>query len=100
MATSILNKQLNRWEQVKRFAIIDRELTVEAGDGRSSLKLKRKTVVDNFTENIRQAVRLATAVATATAATAAAVASGTITSPPRSPKSPLKPGSATSCSVS
>ena len=47
-----LNKQLNRWEQVKRFAIIDRELTVEAGDLTPSLKLKRKTVVDNFHENI------------------------------------------------
>ena len=27
-----LNKHLNRWERVKRFSIIDRELTVEAGD--------------------------------------------------------------------
>jgi long-chain acyl-CoA synthetase len=24
--------ELNRWEQIKRFAIIDRELTIEAGD--------------------------------------------------------------------
>lgn len=43
-----LNKHLNRWEQVKKFSIIDRELTVEAGDLTPSLKLKRKSVVDTF----------------------------------------------------
>ncbi|MFM9034595.1 MAG: AMP-dependent synthetase/ligase [Mycobacterium sp.] len=47
-----LNKHLNRWEQVKRFAIIDRELTVESGDLTPSLKLKRKVVVDNFHDTI------------------------------------------------
>jgi long-chain acyl-CoA synthetase len=47
-----LNKDLNRWEQVKRFTIIDRELTVEAGDLTPSLKLKRKSVVDSFHDNI------------------------------------------------
>ncbi|WP_059020295.1 long-chain fatty acid--CoA ligase [Mycobacterium sp. M26] len=47
-----LNKHLNRWEQVKRFTIIDRELTVEAGDLTPSLKLKRKAVVDNFHDNL------------------------------------------------
>jgi long-chain acyl-CoA synthetase len=47
-----LNKHLNRWEQVKRFAIIDRELTVEAGDLTPSLKLKRKVVVDSFHDKI------------------------------------------------
>jgi long-chain acyl-CoA synthetase len=47
-----LNKVLNRWEQVKKFAIIDRELTVENGDLTPSLKLKRKVVVDNFHSKI------------------------------------------------
>ncbi|MCW1959333.1 MAG: long-chain fatty acid--CoA ligase [Mycobacterium sp.] len=47
-----LNKHLNRWEQVKRFSIIDRELTVESGDLTPSLKLKRKVVVDNFHDKI------------------------------------------------
>jgi long-chain acyl-CoA synthetase len=47
-----LNKHLNRWEQVKRFAIIDRELTVEAGDLTPSLKLKRKVVVDSYHDQI------------------------------------------------
>jgi long-chain acyl-CoA synthetase len=47
-----LNKQLNRWEQIKKFAIIDRELSIEAGDLTPSLKLKRKSVVENFHESI------------------------------------------------
>jgi long-chain acyl-CoA synthetase len=47
-----LNKHLNRWEQVKKFSIIDRELTVESGDLTPSLKLKRKVVVDNFHDKI------------------------------------------------
>ena len=47
-----LNKELNRWEQVKKFAIIDRELTVENGDLTPSLKLKRKVLVDNFHDKI------------------------------------------------
>jgi long-chain acyl-CoA synthetase len=47
-----LNQQLNRWEQIKKFAIIDRELSVEAGDLTPSLKLRRKIVVENFKDNI------------------------------------------------
>jgi long-chain acyl-CoA synthetase len=47
-----LNNHLNRWEQVKKFSIIDRELTVQAGDLTPSLKLKRKVVVDNFHDKI------------------------------------------------
>ncbi len=40
----VLNNQLNRWEQIKKFAIIDRELSIEAGDLTPSLKLKRNVV--------------------------------------------------------
>ena len=47
-----LNKHLNRWEQVKRFTVIDRELTVENGDLTPSLKLKRKVVVDSYHDKI------------------------------------------------
>ena len=42
-----LNTHLNRWEQIKKFAIIDRELSIEAGDLTPSLKLKRKVVIEN-----------------------------------------------------
>jgi long-chain acyl-CoA synthetase len=38
------NRRLPRWETVKRFTILPRELTVEAGDLTPSLKLKRRVV--------------------------------------------------------
>jgi long-chain acyl-CoA synthetase len=38
------NSRLPRWETIKRFAIMDRELTVEDGDLTPSLKLKRQQV--------------------------------------------------------
>ena len=47
-----LNEELNRWEQVKKFAIIDRELSIEAGDLTPSLKLRRKVVIANFADQL------------------------------------------------
>lgn len=47
-----LNAGLNRWEQIKRFTILERELTVENGEITPSMKLKRKKVVDNFADRI------------------------------------------------
>lgn len=47
-----LNAHLNRWEQIKRFAIIDRELSIAAGDLTPSLKLRRKVVVDAFADRL------------------------------------------------
>ncbi len=47
-----LNNELNRWEQIKKFAILDRELSIEAGDLTPSMKLRRKIVVKNFTDSI------------------------------------------------
>jgi long-chain acyl-CoA synthetase len=38
------NRRLARWETIKRFAILPRELTVEEGDVTPSLKLKRRVV--------------------------------------------------------
>ncbi|WP_430334995.1 AMP-dependent synthetase/ligase [Rhodococcus sp. ACT016] len=49
-----LNAGLNRWEQIKRFTILERELTVENGEITPSMKLKRKKVVDNFSERITE----------------------------------------------
>ncbi|HJR89803.1 MAG TPA: long-chain fatty acid--CoA ligase [Aeromicrobium sp.] len=43
-----LNAKLNRWETIKKFAILDRDLTVESGELTPSLKVKRKVVEDNF----------------------------------------------------
>jgi long-chain acyl-CoA synthetase len=42
-----LNAKLNRWETIKKFAILDHDLTVEAGELTPSLKVKRKVVEDN-----------------------------------------------------
>ncbi|BDB58307.1 MULTISPECIES: AMP-dependent synthetase/ligase [Rhodococcus] len=47
-----LNLQLNRWEQIKKFTIIERELSVESGDLTPSMKLRRKVVVDNFADRL------------------------------------------------
>jgi long-chain acyl-CoA synthetase len=40
-----LNAELNRWEQIKKFTILDRELSIESGDLTPSMKLRRKVVV-------------------------------------------------------
>lgn len=47
-----LNLELNRWEQIKRFAILDRELTVESGDLTPSMKLRRKVVIEKFADRL------------------------------------------------
>ena len=49
-----LNEQLNRWEQLKKFAILDRELSVEAGDLTPSLKAKRNVILKNSADVIEQ----------------------------------------------
>ncbi len=42
-----LNAKLNRWETVKKFVILDHDLSVESGEMTPSLKVKRKVVEDN-----------------------------------------------------
>jgi long-chain acyl-CoA synthetase len=39
-----LNATLNRWETIKKYVILDRDLSVESGELTPSLKLKRKHV--------------------------------------------------------
>ncbi|PRY54100.1 long-chain acyl-CoA synthetase [Knoellia remsis] len=41
-----LNAGLNRWETIKKFTILDADLTVESGELTPSLKLKRKVVTE------------------------------------------------------
>ena len=43
-----LNAGLNRWETIKKFTILDRDLTVEGGEMTPSLKLKRKYVETTY----------------------------------------------------
>ena len=45
-----LNDGLNRWETIKKFAILDRDLTEEAGELTASLKVKRKVVEQHFAD--------------------------------------------------
>jgi long-chain acyl-CoA synthetase len=47
-----LNGKLNRWETIKKFAILPRDLTIENGEMTPSLKLKRKGVETNFRDEI------------------------------------------------
>ena len=47
-STEELNGRLNRWETVKDFRILDRDLTVEEGELTPSMKIKRKVVETNY----------------------------------------------------
>jgi long-chain acyl-CoA synthetase len=43
-----LNEKLNRWETIKKFTILPRDLTVEDGELTPSMKIKRRVVEENF----------------------------------------------------
>ncbi|MFT4188095.1 MAG: long-chain fatty acid--CoA ligase [Aeromicrobium sp.] len=45
-----LNAKLNRWETIKKWAVLPDDLTVEAGDLTPSLKVKRKVVEDKHAD--------------------------------------------------
>ncbi|WP_312720717.1 long-chain fatty acid--CoA ligase [Mobilicoccus sp.] len=45
-----VNEGLNRWERVKRFAILDHDLTVDTGDLTPSLKLRRRKVLEKYAD--------------------------------------------------
>ena len=47
-----LNVNLNRWEQIKKFTILDHDLTIEDGDLTPSLKLRRKAVSEKYQETL------------------------------------------------
>ena len=49
-----LNEGLNSWEQIKRFRILDRELTVEADELTPSLKLRRKHVHEKMKDQFEE----------------------------------------------
>jgi long-chain acyl-CoA synthetase len=42
-----LNGQLNRWESIKKFQILDHDLTIESGELTPSMKVKRNVVEEN-----------------------------------------------------
>jgi long-chain acyl-CoA synthetase len=45
-----LNAKLNRWETIKKFVILDHDLTVEGGEITPSLKVKRKAVEAQYAD--------------------------------------------------
>ncbi|WP_075692634.1 AMP-dependent synthetase/ligase [Corynebacterium sphenisci] len=45
-----LNAGLAHWEQVHRFTILDRELSIERGEVTPTLKLRRRVILENFRE--------------------------------------------------
>ncbi len=47
-AVAVLNSRLNRWETIKDFRVLPRDLTVEDGELTPSLKIKRKVVTEHF----------------------------------------------------
>jgi long-chain acyl-CoA synthetase len=49
-----LNSKLNRWETVKKFTILPRDLSIETGELTPSLKVKRRTVEENFSTEIEK----------------------------------------------
>jgi long-chain acyl-CoA synthetase len=49
-----LNERLNRWETVKRFTILPRDLSIEKGELTPSLKVKRPVVEKAFASDIDQ----------------------------------------------
>jgi long-chain acyl-CoA synthetase len=47
-----LNSRLNRWETVKKFVILPRDLSVEEGELTPSMKLKRKVVARKYMDEL------------------------------------------------
>jgi long-chain acyl-CoA synthetase len=47
-----LNAKLNRWETIKKFTILSRDLTIEQGEITPSMKIKRRSVETNFSAEI------------------------------------------------
>ncbi|RYU12245.1 AMP-dependent synthetase/ligase [Nocardioides iriomotensis] len=47
-----LNSHLNRWETIKKWELLDHDLTVESGELTPSMKVKRNVVEENYKERI------------------------------------------------
>jgi long-chain acyl-CoA synthetase len=48
-----LNSKLNRWETIKKWELLDHDLTVESGELTPSMKVKRNVVEENYKDTIK-----------------------------------------------
>jgi long-chain acyl-CoA synthetase len=53
-AVDEVNRDLSRFEQIKRFAILPREFNAEEGEVTPTLKLKRRVIERNFAAEIEK----------------------------------------------
>ena len=53
-AVDDVNRELSRFEQIKRFALVPREFTAEEGEVTPTLKLKRRVIEERFAAEIEE----------------------------------------------
>ena len=49
-----LKERLNRWESIKKWIVLDHDLSVESGELTPSMKVKRKVVEQNYARELDQ----------------------------------------------
>jgi long-chain acyl-CoA synthetase len=52
-----LNRELSQFERIKRFRLLPREFTIEAGELTPTMKVKRKAVEEHFASDIEAIYR-------------------------------------------
>jgi long-chain acyl-CoA synthetase len=53
-AVEDVNRDLSRYEQIKRFGIVSREFSSEQGEVTPTLKLKRRVIEERFADEIER----------------------------------------------
>src|SRR5437763_1611774 len=53
-AVKRVNKQLAPFEQIRKYRILDRELSIEHGELTATMKVRRARALENFREHIEQ----------------------------------------------
>jgi long-chain acyl-CoA synthetase len=52
-----VNQQLAPFEQVRKYRILERDFTIEAGELTATMKVRRRRVMENFKDQIEQLYR-------------------------------------------
>ena len=53
-AVKRVNKQLAPFEQIRKYRILERELTIQDGELTATMKVRRARVLENFREHIEK----------------------------------------------